>query len=742
MIQPSRIEPVLGDGSEDRLAAAADARRAQATAGERDLVCGLFVDPAVAVRVEHGGQGLYFCGAECAAKFRAEPVRYLHAAAHVSPSIALPAQESAVPDDTGPRDSAALAWVLVLAAIVCLMSSAAVASFFGEPAWWIPAGWIVWGLQSAGLARVVLGAWPRVPRAVAAPVFALWLFAYGIAAAAAALGLAWPPSAALGWYALDDLADASVLGAALALCAHWQALAWWSARRHETALGRMAPKGARRVTPAGGEEAVPVERLTAGDVVRVGPGERVPIDGVVLQGRSHVDESGLTGTIEVAAKAAGSTILAGAVNHEGTLLIRGEVAGRQTVYARLIRRMVTWSESLLPAAEGACAAAGWFIPLYLLVAVIMATVWLLAPPHADPTPAVEGGLALWAAAVPGLAAALLALAGRLAVDGALGEGILADDGTALERLGAIRTLVLAPTLRQSDGPVRLARWDVVGTRDGRELMALAAGLCQRQDEPEAQVLAREAAARAIAPAAVSAVQSLPGRGVKALYRGQSVAFGGRGLLDDLGVAVPAGLAPEGAPTTEEGVRYLVVGHTCRARLEVRTESSARSERVLRALADLGVAAVWDDQAPPGDGVQDSARHALRRRDRAVAVVAEGPDRPRAGEDDVQVAIVRAGASEMPHADLLMLRPGLSALPRVLVLGRRLRRARVAIVAFALLYALAAALATVPLPWLGALLPFPPQKAPWLAAVAGCLAWWAGTRATASWIRTPLRAAGP
>jgi Cu+-exporting ATPase len=297
----------------------------------------------------------------------------------------------------------------------------------------------------------------------------------------------------------------------------------------------LAPPTARRVGPGGREEDIPLTEVRVGDVLRVRPGEKVPVDGVVTEGRSSIDESMLSGEPIPVEKVAGDRVIGGTVNGTGSLLMKAERVGGDTTLAQVVRLVGEAQRSRAPVERLVNQVARWFVPAVLLVALLTFLGW-----------GIFGGESRWALGLVSAVAVLiiacpcaLGLATPMAVMVGTGRGaeagILIRNAEALEVLGKVDTLVVDKTGTLTEGKPRLTTIQTVNDFQEGELLELAAGLERGSEHPLARAVVEGTEARGLAPAPGSEFESLTGKGVRGVVRGRRVLLGSAALLRDSGI---------------------------------------------------------------------------------------------------------------------------------------------------------------------------------------------------------------
>jgi Cu+-exporting ATPase len=301
------------------------------------------------------------------------------------------------------------------------------------------------------------------------------------------------------------------------------------------ALLKLAPKTARRLDADGVERDVDVDRLQAGDRLRVRPGEKIPVDGRVLDGSSHVDESMLTGEPAPVRKQRDDALKAGTVNASGSLLMIAEQVGAETLLAQIVHMVADAQRSRAPIQRLADAVAAWFVPAVVLTAVIAAGVWAWFGPQPALAHALVVAVSVLIIACPcalGLATPMSIMVG---VGRGAQAGVLIRDAAALEALEKVDTVVVDKTGTLTEGRPSLTRVLTAPDFDETELLGLAAAVEQASEHPLARAIVEAATARGIASPTASDFDSDPGLGVWAKVDGREVAIGNQRLLQARGV---------------------------------------------------------------------------------------------------------------------------------------------------------------------------------------------------------------
>jgi Cu+-exporting ATPase len=301
------------------------------------------------------------------------------------------------------------------------------------------------------------------------------------------------------------------------------------------ALLGLAPKTARLIRDDGKEEDVPLDQVNPGDRLRVRPGEKIPVDGVVLEGRSSVDESMITGEPIPVEKEAGSRVTGATVNGTGSLVMRAERVGSETLLAQIVRMVAEAQRSRAPIQKLADTVSGYFVPVVVLIALTTFVVWSLWGPEPRMAYALINAVAVLIIACP----CALGLATPMSIVVATGKGatfgVLFKNAEAIEHMRKVDTLVVDKTGTLTEGRPRLAAVETADGFDAQNLLRLAASLERGSEHPLAAAIVAGAEEKGAALTTVEDFESLTGRGVKGKVDGASVALGNRKLLEELGI---------------------------------------------------------------------------------------------------------------------------------------------------------------------------------------------------------------
>jgi Cu+-exporting ATPase len=311
------------------------------------------------------------------------------------------------------------------------------------------------------------------------------------------------------------------------------------------ALLNLAPPTARQLRPDGSEQDVPLEVVAAGDRVRVRPGERIPVDGVVLEGASAVDESMVTGESIPVEKGTGSRVTGGTVNGTGSLVMRAERVGSETLLARIVQMVAEAQRTRAPIQRLADQVSAWFVPAVVVIAVLTFIGWSLWGPEPRLAYGLVNAVAVLIIACP----CALGLATPMSIMVGTGRGaqagVLVKNAEALELTEKVDTLVVDKTGTLTEGKPRLTVVKAARGYDETTILRLAAGLERASEHPLAAAILAGAAERGVTVAAPEDFRSLTGKGVVGRVEGHAVALGNLALLQELGVGVDLSL-PEAA----------------------------------------------------------------------------------------------------------------------------------------------------------------------------------------------------
>jgi P-type Cu+ transporter len=561
-----------------------------------DPVCGMTVDPAAAEhQSEHAGQTYHFCSSGCRRRFEADPVRYVTASLSKSAQpaagevlwtcpmhpqvrragpgscpicgMALEPMTPAGGDAANPelRDMTRRFWVCVGLSVPLVVL--AMAGDSGNPGL-LPPRAAIWVQLLLATPAVLWGGWPFFERGWRSIVsrrlnmFTLIALGTGVAyvysLVAALAPDTFPPSfrtpegtVPVYFEPAAVIITLVLLGQVLELRARTQTGA---AIR---ALLDLAPTSARLVRDDGTETDIPLEEVQPGNRLRVRPGEKVPVDGVLLEGKSAVDESMITGEPVPAEKATGDKVTGATVNATGTFVMRAERVGSDTLLAQIVQMVAEAQRSRAPIQALADTVSGWFVPGVIIAALLTFAAWSLFGPASAMTFALVNAVAVLIIACP----CALGLATPMSIMVGTGRGaragVLVKNAEALELMEKIDTLVVDKTGTLTEGKPRLVGVTAIGPFAEDELLHRAASLERGSEHPLAAAIVRGAEERGLAFGAVGEFTSETGKGVVGVVDERQVAVGNLALFASLGIE-PAGLATRAEELRKDGQSVMLV----------------------------------------------------------------------------------------------------------------------------------------------------------------------------------------
>ncbi len=718
-----------------------------------DPVCGMRIDPATAAgHWDYNGTRYYFCSPGCLAKFRADPEEFVSPEPRVpSPEPRVPNPEPRVPDPesrtpnpeprtpkpefTCPmhpeivRDGPGSCPICGMALeprtttldegpnpeLVDMTRRMWIGAALGLPVFLLAMGDMLLGMGLGGRVDMRVGNWIGLVFSTPVVMWAGWplvergwqsirtrntnmftLIALGVGAAyafsvAATIAPGLFPEGFRRHGVVETYFDTAVVITVLVLLG--QVLELRARGRTSAAIRQllgMAPKTARLVRD-GADEEVPLAHVKVGDLLRVRPGERIPTDGLVIDGRSAVDESMVSGEPIPVEKEPGSKVSGATINGTGSMTIRAERVGSDTLLAQIVRMVSDAQRTRAPIQRLADVIATYFVPSVVAVAVLSFGAWALWGPEPRLAHALLSAVAVLIIACP----CALGLATPMAIMVGTGRGatagVLIRNAEALERLEKVDTLVVDKTGTLTEGKPKLVHVRVVPPFDEGELLRLAAGLEQASEHPLAAAVVGAARERGLQPAAVTSFESVTGRGVTGIAEGREVLVGDVRFLQARGIdpedllaeaerlraggqtvmfaaidGKPAGIlgaADPIKPSTLDAIRLL---HGDGLRIVM---LSGDSERTARAVASkLAIDEVIAEVLP--DQKREVIRR-LRRDGRQVAMAGDGiNDAPALAEAAVGIAMGTGTDVAIESAGITLVKGDLRGIAR----ARRLSRA--------------------------------------------------------------------
>ncbi|MEO8373968.1 MAG: copper-translocating P-type ATPase [Sphingomonas bacterium] len=461
------------------------------------------------------------------------------------------------------------------------------------------------------------------------------------------------------------------------------------------ALMNLAPKTARRLAADGSEQEVPLAEVIAGDRLRVRPGEAIPVDGVVVEGRSPVDEAMLTGEPAPVVKSPGDTVTGGTVNATGSLVIEARAVGADTVLARIVRMVADAQRSRAPIQAVADRISGWFVPLIIAVAIATFVVWIVAGPDPRFGHALLNAIAVLIIACP----CALGLATPMSIMVGTGRGaragVLIKNAEALQAFEGVDTLVIDKTGTLTLGHPKLIAVEAMPGFAEDEVVALAAAVEARSEHPLAQAVVAGAAERKLKLAEALDFASETGSGVSATVDGRKVAIGNAAMMRALGAdPAPLDASADAHRGNGAGVMLVAIDGKLAGLLAVADPIRETAHDAIAALkADgLRIVMLTGDNATTAQAVAtsvggiDEVRADLKPEDKArivselkakgakVAMAGDGVnDAPALAAADVGIAMGTGTDVAMESAGMTLTKGDLSAIVRARKLARATMR---------------------------------------------------------------------
>jgi Cu+-exporting ATPase len=459
-------------------------------------------------------------------------------------------------------------------------------------------------------------------------------------------------------------------------------------------LLRLSPKNARLVRADGTELDVPLEQMQVGDLLRVRPGEKVPVDGIITDGESAVDESLMTGEAIPVEKSIGGRVIGGTINGTGTLVMRAERVGSQTLLAQIVRMVSEAQRSRAPVQRLADRVAGYFVPAVVLIAAITFGVWAAVGPPPRMAHALLNAVAVLIIACPcalGLATPMAIMVGT--GRGAL-AGILVKNAEALESLEKVDTVIVDKTGTLTEGRPKVVAVSAAPGFDDATILQIAATLERASEHPLAAAILARAKERGIGPGDSTDFQSRTGKGVLAKIGAQVAALGNRALFAELGIAADA--LEETARQREaesETVMFVAIGGKAAGLITVADPIKATTAEAIQQLHQDGILVVMltgDSRATAElvarklgikkvfAGVLPEQKNEIVKRLQAeghiVAMAGDGVnDAPALSQADVGIAMGTGTDVAIESAGITLLQGDLRGLARARTLSRATMR---------------------------------------------------------------------
>jgi copper-(or silver)-translocating P-type ATPase len=705
----------------------------------KDPVCGMAVDPESAQhRHQHDGQIYFFCSQHCLHKFQDDPRAYMGTAgaSHekagsaavgddavytcpmhpeieqigpgICPKCGMALEPKQTSADEGPsaeyidmRRRFRISAVLALPLVVVAMGRHIAPSTFD----FVSAGWLNWFELAVATPIVLWAAWPFFKRFAASirtmhpnmwtliglGVGAAYLFSVVATVAPNIFPAAFrDEGGAVGVYfeASAVIVVLILLGQVLEVRARERT---GGAIR---ALLNLAPKTARIVRDDGSDEEVPLDAIKSGDRLRVRPGEKVPVDGEVVDGRSAVDESMLTGEALPVEKTAGAKVTGGTLNGSGAFIMRAERVGRDTMLARIVEMVAEAQRSRAPIQRLADVVAGYFVPAVVGVAVLAFILWSLFGPPPAMAFALVAAVSVLIIACP----CALGLATPMSIMVGTGRGaqmgVLIKNAEALERFAKVDTLVVDKTGTLTEGKPRVVAVAPTEGIDENELLRLAASLEQDSEHPLAAAIVGAAKEREVSLTAAEGFDSITGKGVTGTVDGRRVALGNARLLEQLSIDDQA-IADDAERRRGEGqtVMFIAIDGIAAGLIAVADPIKETTAAALQTLRDEGVRIVMltgDNRTTAGAVAEtlgiteveaevlperkDEVIRQLRKEGRVVAMAGDGiNDAPALAAADVGVAMGTGADVAVESAGVTLVKGDLQGVARARLLSEAVMR---------------------------------------------------------------------
>jgi Cu+-exporting ATPase len=688
-----------------------------------DPVCGMAVDPAARPHhAEHAGHTYHFCSAGCRSKFIADPKTYLDGNPRPEPEatpgamwtcpmhpqvrqegpgtcpicgMALEPEEPSLDDAPNPEliDFTQRLWVagaltipLLIVSMFAEMTGLHVVSPTVSP--WVQLALTAPIVLWAGLPFFARG-WTSI-RTRHLNMFTLIAIGVGAAflysvVATLAPGL-FPATFRMHGGMVPVYYEAAGVVVTLVLLGQVLELRARAATgRAIRALLDLAPKTARRLRTDGSEEEVGLADVAAGDRLRVRPGEAIPVDGVVVEGRSSVDESMLTGEPAPVLKEVEAAVTGGTVNGTGSLVMEARAVGADTMLARIVRMVAEAQRSRAPIQAVADRVSGWFVPLVVLISVVTFVVWSLVGPEPRMGHALLNAIAVLVIACP----CALGLATPMSIMVGTGRGatagVLVKNAEALQGLEKVDTLVIDKTGTLTEGKPKLIAAETIGAVDENDMLALAAAVEGQSEHPLAHAIVVAAEERGLQLGTVENFISQTGLGVSATVNGRSVVIGNAAQISRIGAdPKPLDAAADRHRGEGAGVILVAIDGALAGLLAVADPVRPSARDAIAALRKEGLRVVMltGDNRGTADAVAravgglDDVRADLRPEDKAriigelqasgakVAMAGDGiNDAPALAAADVGLAMGTGTDVAIESAGMTLTRGDLSAIVR-------------------------------------------------------------------------------
>ena len=689
----------------------------------KDPVCGMMVDPAAGKpHMTYKGHEYHFCSDSCHGKFKADPEKYLTAQSAAAPAIkgaqyTCPMHPEVIRDEPGSCPICGMAlepvmpslddgpnpelvdftrrfWVSAICSIPLLIVT--MGPMLGLPIReWIGEQRTVWLEFILATPVVLWAALPFFKRGVdsfknrSPNMWTLIMIGVGAAYLYSVVAILFPDmfphsfrghggSVPVYFEAAAVIVTLVFLGQVLELRARERT---GSAIR---ALLDLAPKTARRIAADGSEADVPLDEVQAGDKLRIRPGDSVPVDGIVVEGRSSVDEAMITGESVPVEKTEGDKVIGGTVNKNGSLVMQAEKIGAETMLSQIVDMVAKAQRSRAPIQGLADRISFYFVPMVIVVALLSFIGWALWGPEPSMIYAIVAAVSVLIIACP----CALGLATPMSIMTATGRGaqagVLIKDAEALERMAKVDTLIVDKTGTLTEGRPKLTDVVAVSGIDDNTLLQLAASLEKGSEHPLAEAIVAGAEAKGLKTDNVDEFEAITGKGVAGTVKGRAVALGNPAMMQDMGLDIAtiqaqadtlradgktamfvavdnklAGLVAVADPIKETAAEAIRTLHARGLKIIMATGDNERTARAVA--AKLGLDDVRADVLPED---KKALVDELHKQGKKVAMAGDGVnDAPALAAADVGIAMGTGADVAVESAGITLLKGDLTGIAR-------------------------------------------------------------------------------
>ncbi len=689
----------------------------------KDPVCGMMVDPAVGKpHMAYKGHEYHFCSDSCHGKFKADPEKYLTAQSAAAPAIkgaqyTCPMHPEIIRDEPGSCPICGMAlepimpslddgpnpelvdfthrfWVSAICSIPLLIVT--MGPMLGLPIReWIGEQSTVWLEFILATPVVLWAALPFFKRGVdsfknrSPNMWTLIMIGVGAAYLYSVVAILFPDmfphsfrghggSVPVYFEAAAVIVTLVFLGQVLELRARERT---GSAIR---ALLDLAPKTARRIAADGSEADVPLDEVQTGDKLRIRPGDSVPVDGIVVEGRSSVDEAMITGEPVPVEKTEGDKVIGGTVNKNGSLVMQAEKIGAETMLSQIVDMVAKAQRSRAPIQGLADRISFYFVPMVIVIAILSFIGWALWGPEPSMIYAIVAAVSVLIIACP----CALGLATPMSIMTATGRGaqagVLIKDAEALERMAKVDTLIVDKTGTLTEGRPKLTDVVAVSGIDDNTLLQLAASLEKGSEHPLAEAIVAGAEAKGLKTDNVDEFEAITGKGVAGIVKGRAVALGNPAMMQDMGLDIAAiqaqadtlraegktamfvavdnklaGLVAVADPIKETAAEAIRTLHARGLKIIMATGDNERTARAVA--AKLGLDDVRADVLPED---KKALVDELHKQGKKVAMAGDGVnDAPALAAADVGIAMGTGADVAVESAGITLLKGDLTGIAR-------------------------------------------------------------------------------